>query len=149
MKISKKELIRDIISFIVVIVLVIVLNNFITNNLKILFLSFLFFFINYIIILFHERKYSSNFPYKPYKSKDKSGKRILTGLLAGGHYIFFIGSYNRKKYNTKAWYPETIECVFGNISQVIIFLAYVLISIKLFEIELYYFLAFAIIPIVT
>ena len=32
MKISKKELIRDIISFIAVIVLVIVLNNFITNN---------------------------------------------------------------------------------------------------------------------
>ena len=106
--------------------------------------------INYIIIFISERKYrQKNFPYKPYKSKKNIGKRILIGLLAGFHYFFFIGSYNHKKYNTQVWYPETIECIFGNISQLIILFMYILVAVKFFEIGIFYSLLFMIIPIIT
>lgn len=146
----KKELIRDLISFAIIILLVFLFDGFITNNLKILIISWLFFFINYVVIISHERKYGrKNFPYKKYKSKKNIGERIFLGILAGGHYLFFIGNYNHKKYNTQVHYPETLECIFGNISQLIIFIFYILISVNLFELIGFYSLLFMAIPIIT
>ncbi len=109
----------------------------------------LLFFINYGIVVLHEDKYKKNFPYKPYKSKKNIGERILIGLLAGLHFLFYIGSYDHKKYNTQVFYPETIECVFGNISQFLIWAAFIFIEINLFESFGYYSLFFMIIPIIT
>lgn len=144
-----KELLRDFILLVLLIGAVILFFNLILENLLALGIAFLFFIINYLIIFIHEIRYKKNFPYKPYKSKKKIGKRILIGLLAGVHYIFFIWSYNHKKYNTQVNYPETIECVFGNISQVIILIIYLFISASLFKIIKYYSLFFMAIPIIT
>ncbi len=150
MKINWKEDLRDILGGIIIFLLLIILfGDFITSNLLFYIIVLLFFFINYGIILFHERKYKENFPYEPYKSKNNIGKRILIGLWAGAHYLFFIGSYNHKEYNTQVFYPETLECVFGNISQAIIFFAYIFIAINLFELFGYYSLFFMVIPIIT
>jgi hypothetical protein len=99
-------------------------------------------------VLFHEKRYKKNFPYKPYKSKNNIAKRILIGLLAGFHYIFYIGTYNHKRYNTQVFYPETTECFLGNVSQLIILIVYIFIAIKLFEFFEYYSLIFLIIPII-
>ena len=128
---------------------VIIFNDFIMNNLPALGIAFAFFIANYLFIFIHERKYKKNFPYKPYKSKKKIGKRILIGLLAGIHYLFFIWTYNHKKYNTQVDYPETLECYFGNVSQLIILLIYLFVSAKLFQVIGYYSLFFMAIPIVT
>ena len=149
-----KEYIKEILELVIVIpiffLFIILVEEFVKANLLFFVAIFLLFFINYGIIYLHERKYGrKNFPYKPYKSKKKIWKRILIGLLAGLHYLFFIGSYNHKDYNTQVWYPETIECYFGNISQAIIFSADIFISIKLFEFLGYYSLFFMIIPIIT
>jgi len=150
MKSSKIELIREFIFFGVFVMVLIVFFNFILNNLKILGVALLFFLINFLIIFFHEKKYGKkNFPYKSYKSKNKTSKRIFLGLLAGVHYLFFIGSYNHKKYNTQVWYPETIECIFGNISQGIIFLAYIFISVELFKVAHFISVLFMAFPIIT
>ncbi len=148
--VKKKEFIRDVIGVILVIILIILFGNFMVENKKIIIVAFIFFCINYIIIMRHENKYGKkNFPYKPYKSKKKIKERIWLGLIAGFHYLFFIGSYNHKKYNTQTWYPETIECVFGNISQLIILIAYIFIAVMLSKINLYSSLAFMLIPIIT
>ncbi|MFH1918217.1 MAG: hypothetical protein ABIJ14_03915 [Nanoarchaeota archaeon] len=150
MRSSRTELIREFIFFVVFVLLILIFFNFILDNLNVLGVALLFFLINFIVIFFHERKYGQkNFPYKPYKSKNKISKRILLGLLAGLHYFFFIGSYNHKKYNTQVWYPETIECIFGNISQGIIFLAYVFISVDLFEVAPFISVLFMVLPIIT
>lgn len=148
--VKKSEIIRDILLVIFLILLIILFGNFILENKKIIIISFLFFFINYIIIMLHENKYGkNNFPYKPYKSKKKIGGRIFLGLLAGIHYLFFIGSYNHKKYNTQVHYPETFECFFGNISQLIMLVAYIFIAVELSKINLYISLIFISIPIIT
>ena len=144
-----KESLRDFILIIVFIGLLILFSNFILENLVVLGIAFLFFMANYMIIFIHEKKYKENFPYKPYKSKKKISERILIGFLAGVHYTFFIGSYNHKKYNTQVNYPETIECVFGNISQMIIIIIYLVLSVSLFNIIKYYSLFFMAIPIIT
>ena len=149
MKISKKELLSDVLVLLVSILLIIIFWNFIKSNLEILPIIFLFFFINYIIIFLHERKYKKNFPYKPYTSKKGIGKRILIGLWAGLHYLFFIGSYNHKKYNTQAWYPETIECIFGNVSQIVILVLYLAVGVNIFKVVGYYSLIFMAIPVLT
>ncbi len=128
---------------------IILFGNFMENNPIFSVIIFLLFFVNFGITALHERKYKENFPYKPYKSKKNIGERILIGLLAGLHYLFYIGSYDHKKYNTQVNYPETVECVFGNISQMIILLVYILIAINLFELCGYYSLFFMIIPIIT
>lgn len=144
-----KGLLRDIIDIILIIGLLFLFRNFIINNLIEFWIALSFFLANWWIIDFHEKRYKKNFPYKPYKSKKKVGERILIGILAGFHYSFFIGSYNHKKYNTQVNYPETLECVFGNISQLIILLAYFLISAILFNFIRYYFLFFIVLPIIT
>ena len=109
----------------------------------------LFFFANYLLVYWDQRKYKKNFPYDPYKSKKRFLSRIGLGLLAGFHYLFFIGTYNHKKYNTQVHYPKTLECYFGNISQVIILISYVWISYFLYsQIGLYY-LIFLVFPILT
>lgn len=108
-----------------------------------------FFIINYLIISLHEKKYKKNFPYKPYKSKKNVVPRIGLGLLAGFHYIFFIGTYNHKKYNTQVYTPKTLECYFGNISQFIIMIAYFYISYKLYLIIGIFHIAFLVSPIIT
>lgn len=141
---------RNLVGFGTVILLIILFDDFISNNLSAFFIAFLFVFINYLIIFYHERGYGiKNYPYKPYKSKKKIGGRMLIGLLAGLHYFFFIGSYNHKRYNTQVWYPETIECFFGNVSQAIILFIYMAISINLFKLWEYYSIIFMIIPIIT
>ena len=147
--ISEKELLKEISGLIVFILLIILFWDFIISNSHTLRIIYLLFFINYIIILLHERKYKKNFPYKPYKSREGICKRILIGLLAGLHYLFFIGSYNHKRYNTQTRYPETIECIFGNVSQIIILILYGLIGINIFKIIGYYSLIFLVIPIIT
>jgi len=145
-----KGLLRDVAAIMIFLILIIIFNYFILNNSLAFGVAFLFFGVNYAIILSHENKYGrENFPYKPYKSKKKIGERILIGLLAGLHYIFFIGNYNHKKYNTQIWYPKTLECYFGNVSQMIILIAYLFISVNLFRILGYYSLFFMIIPIIT
>ncbi len=150
MKKKNIELIRDILLDIIFIVIIIIFINSIVENFKILGLAFLLFCANYLIIVLHERKYKKkNFPYKPYKSKKKISKRILIGMLAGLHYSFFIGNYNHKKYNTQVRYPETIECFFGNVSQMIILLLYLWISVTIFKRIGYYSLLFMVIPIIT
>lgn len=149
MKISRKGLLSDIIVLIVFILLIILFWDFVISNSHTLSIIYLFFFINYMIVFLHERKYTKNFPYKPYKSKKEVWKRILIGLLAGLHYLFFIGSYSHKRYNTQTWYPETIECIFGNVSQMIILILYIVIGINLFKIIGYYFLILMVIPIIT
>ena len=148
-KMAIKELIRDIIAIVVFIGLFILFYDFILDNFKPLGIAFSLFFVNYLIIFLHERKYKKNFPYKPYKSKEKIGRRILIGLLAGIHYLFFIGNYNHKKYNTQTSYPETIECVFGNISQMVILFVYLFISAVLFRIVGYYSFFFMAVPIIS
>ncbi len=150
MKISWMEISINLIFVIVIILGIVLFGDFLAKNWLAFFIALLFFFVNYGIIILHERGYGlKNFPYKPYKSKKKVRKRILIGLLAGLHYFFIIGSYDHKKYNTQVWYPETLECFFGNISQLIIFIIYILIGINLFNLGWYYSLAFMIIPIAT
>ncbi|MCK4647629.1 hypothetical protein KAT24_01725 [Candidatus Pacearchaeota archaeon] len=144
-----KELLRDFIAIILFVALSIIFYNFIEDNSRAFGIAFLFFLVNYLIIFLHERKYKKNFPYKPYKSKNKIGKRILLGLWAGVHYLFYIGNYNHRKYNTQTWYPEKIECVFGNISQMMLLLIYLFISAILFKIVEYYSLFFMAIPVIT
>ena len=102
-----------------------------------------------IIISIHEYKYEKNSPYRPHRYKRGLGSRIWIGLIAGVHYLFFIGSYDHKKYNTQVWYPETFECVFGNISELVAMIGYIFISIKLFQIFGYYSIIFMVIPLVT
>jgi len=112
-------------------------------------LTIIFWIINYSIIGLHERKYKKNFPYTPYKSKKNVTSRIGLGLLAGLHYFFFIGTYNHKKYNTQVDTPKTLECYFGNVSQLIISIMYFYLSyIFYLKIGLYY-LIFLSIPIIT
>jgi hypothetical protein len=140
----------DLVGFGVIILLIILFNDFISHNQLAFLIAFGFIFINYLIIIHHERGYGrKNYSYKPYKSKKKVGERVLVGLLAGLHYLFFIGSYNHKKYNTQVWYPETLECVFGNISQAIIIFIYMAIAINLFKFWGYYSIFFMIIPLIT
>lgn len=147
---KKGEIIREAFLMIIFILVIISFQKFIFQNAKLFLLPFCFFFIVYGIIFFHERKYSkTNFPYKPYKIKKRLGERILLGFLAGFHYFFFIGTYNHKKYNTQIWYPETLECFFGNLSLMIIFFAYLFISITLFKVNLWFSLLFMVIPIIT
>ncbi len=112
-------------------------------------ISSLFFIGNYIIIILDQRKYKKNFPYTPYKSKKRILLRIGLGLLAGIHFIFFIGTYNHKKYNTQVNTPETLECYFGNVSQLIILIVYIFISYVLFQRIGYYYIAFLILPYIT
>ncbi len=133
----------------ILVLLIYLFGDFFRNNQMFSVIVFVLFLINYSITLLHERKYNKNFPYKPYKSKKSVIERCLIGLWAGVHYLFFIGTYDHKSYNTQAFYPETIECVFGNISQAIILFAYIFISVKLFMIFDYYSLFFLIIPIIT
>ena len=141
---------RDLVVFGIIILLIILFDDFISNNLLAFFIAWIFIFINYGIILYREKGYGrKNYPYKPYKSKKKIGERMLIGLLAGLHYFFFIGNYNHKRYNTQVWYPETIECTFGNISQAIILFIYMVIAINLFKLWGYYSIFFMIIPIIT
>lgn len=111
-------------------------------------LAFGFFIINYVIIFLNQRKYKKNYPFKN-KEKNTIGKKISLGLLAGFHFFFFIGSYSHKKYNTQVWYPETTECFFGNISQIIILILYILIEVYFFNIIRYYSIIFLLIPIIT
>jgi len=85
-----------------------------------------------IILLLHERKYKTNNPFKSSK-KNKLGKRILLGLFAGFHYLFFLGTYSHKYYNTQIWYPETLECIFGNISESILFDILLLLNILIIK----------------
>ena len=113
-----------------------------------LYCSFLF-FIKDIIIYSHERQYKKNTPYEKYKIKKGIFVRALTGLLAGLHYFFFIGSYSHRKYNTQVYNPRTLECFFGNISVFLILIVYVFIGIGLFKVMSYYFLILMIIPIIT
>jgi len=150
LKAELKEMARDMFIGVPALILVIYLfGDFFITNSTFSILIFALFFINYVIILLHERKYDKNFPYKPYKSKESIVKRGLIGLWAGVHYLFSIGTYDHKKYNTQVFYPETIECFLGNASQAIILFAYIFISIKLFEAFDYYSLLFMIIPIIT
>ncbi len=151
MKKHKKRIgFRNLIVMVSFVTVFIIFIEFITDNSRAFGIAFLFFFVNYLVIALHERKYGKkNFPYKPYKSKEKTAKRILIGMLAGLHYLFFIGSYNHKKYNTQVGYPETLECVFGNISQMVILFAYLFISIITFKLVGYYALLFMVIPIIT
>lgn len=136
--------------FILLILAIALLGNFIMGSLKVAGIAFLFFFVNYAIIMRHEKKYGGkNFPYKPYKSKKKIWERILLGLFAGVFYLFSIGTYNHKKYNTQVWYPETLECFFGNISQLIILIIYIFAAVGLSKINLYLSIAFMLIPIIT
>jgi hypothetical protein len=108
-----------------------------------------FFILNYLIIILHEKKYKKNFPYVPYKSKKNIVHRIGLGLLAGFHYIFFIGTYNHKKYNTQVYTPKTLECYFGNLSQFIIIIAYFYISYILYLTIGVFHIAFLVSPIIT
>jgi len=147
---NKLYFMREMILLVVFLFVIISFSKFILENSKIILISLLFFIFNYLIIIKHERKYGkNNFPYKPYKSKEKILNRILTGLFAGIHYIFSIGTYDHKKYNTQVWYPETVECFFGNVSQLIILIGYIFIATLLFKINLYFSIFFLIIPIIT
>jgi len=150
LKAELKEMARDMFIGVPALILVIYLfGDFFITNSTFSILIFALFFINYVIILLHERKYNKNFPYKPYKSKKGVIERSFIGLWAGVHYLFFIGTYDHKRYNTQTDYPETLECVFGNISQAILLFVYIFFSIKLFESFDYYSLFFMIIPIIT
>ena len=150
LKTEMKDAIIDAIIIVPIFLLLLyLLGDFFVDNRTFSIIVFVLFFINYIIVLLHERKYDKNFPYKPYKSKESIVKRGLIGLWAGVHYLFSIGTYDHKKYNTQVFYPETIECFLGNASQAIILFAYIFISIKLFEAFDYYSLLFMIIPIIT
>lgn len=147
---SIKNFIRKILLLAVFILMFMFFSDFIENNYKIAGIAFLFFTANYIIILINQRKYGQkNFIYKPYKSKKRIAERIILGFFAGVHYLFFIGSYNHKKYNTQVWEPETLECFFGNISQLIIFIVYIFIAVQISRINLYMALTFMLIPIIT
>ena len=149
-KMNLKEILGNLTLIGIFTLIIIIFNKFVLKNLKILMIIFFFFLMNYIIIIIHERKYSKgNFPYKPYKSKNKLVKKILLGFLAGIHYSFYIGNYNHKKYNTQIWYPETLECFFGNISQLIILILYTIIAFNLLKINWIFSLIFMIIPIIT
>lgn len=101
----------------------------------------------YIPISFHERKYKKNQIHKIRKNKYFI-KRAILGLFAGIHYLFFIGTYSHKKYNTQVFYPESIECWFGNLSQLLVFLIYLLVSIFIFEIISYYVIIIFAIPLI-
>ncbi len=93
-------------------------------------------------------KYKVNNPYKRLKKKNLS-ERILLGLLAGFHYTFFMGTYSHKYYNTQIWYPETLECIFGNISQVIILDFYLILNVFMIEfLGIYYAIALAVVLII-
>lgn len=141
-------MVQLVIGVVMLILLISLFGDFFRANGAFSILLFLLFFVNYGIVLFHEKRYKKNFPYKPYKSKNNIAKRILIGLLAGFHYIFYIGTYNHKRYNTQVFYPETTECFLGNVSQLIILIVYIFIAIKLFEFFEYYSLIFLIIPII-
>mgnify|MGYP001601631642 CR=1 FL=1 len=150
MKINWKEDLRDIVGGIIIFPLLIILFGEFMIEKPLFFISvFMLFVFNHGIISFHERKYEHNFPYKQYKSKKNILERALLGLLAGLHYTFFIGTYNHKKYNTQVFYPETLECVFGNISQGAILIGYLFLFAKLFGIMGWYSLFLTIIPIIT
>ena len=147
-RVNIKELLLSYILIALLIILVVHFNNFVIENSTAFGIAFLLFSANYFIIFFHERKYKKNFPYKPYKSKEKIMKRILIGMLAGLHYFLFIGSYNHKKYNTQVRYPETLECIFESISLAIILFVYLLISVIIFKIVGYYALLFMVTPMI-
>lgn len=143
-----KEILGDIpLGVVFVMGLIFIMNSF--SNYFGIGIAFLFFLTNYLIIYIHERKYKKNFPYPKYKSKNKIIRRILLGFVAGFHYLFFIGTYNHKKYNTQVYYPETLECYTGNISEMIILFFYLYVSATLFNIAGYYSLIFMAIPLIT
>ncbi|GAJ22526.1 unnamed protein product [marine sediment metagenome] len=62
------------------------------------------------VLWYDSRKYKKNIPYIQIKKKRKNANKFFVGLLAGLHYLFFIGTYNHKKYNTQVEHPETLEC---------------------------------------
>ena len=145
-----KEVLTDVSFGIILITPLILFHKFVFENLFIVIMVSVIFAINFSIIYLHERRYGKkNFPYKKYNNKKSILQRVMLGILAGWHYQFFIGNYNHKKYNTQVWYPETLECYFGNISQLIIFILYVFIAVKIYTTNLYYAIAFMLIPIIT
>ena len=147
---KKGELFQTFFMIIFFLLIFFVFDSFLLENSKFFIILVCFLLINYIIILLSQRKLGrKNFPYKPYKSKKSILNRILLGFLAGFHYFFFIGSYDHKKYNTQVWHPETLECYFGNISQLIVIFIYGFIAFKLLELNLYYSISFMFIPILT
>ena len=101
-----------------------------------------------IIIVLHEKRYRENYPFKTRKNNPLN-KRITSGLMAGFHYVFFIGTYSHKKYNTQVWYPETLECVIGNMVAITITVIYLIIGVYLFRSIGYYTIFFLVIPILT
>ena len=93
LKTEMKDAIIDAIIIVPIFLLLIyLLGDFFVDNRTFSIIVFVLFFINYIIVLLHERKYDKNFPYKPYKSKESIVKRGLIGLWAGVHYLFSIGT---------------------------------------------------------
>ena len=80
--IPRGELFQVIIGIALLFLLISLFGNFFESNVLFSVIIFLLFFANYIIILIHERKYEENFPYKPYKSNRKIGKRILKEAIS-------------------------------------------------------------------
>jgi len=97
-----------------------------------------YFILTGLIGFYSERKYKKNLPYSPSKKKENIIKRIYLGILAGIHYILFIGTYNHKKYNTQVFYPTTLECYLGNLSglvmEAIIIILFIIAKFKFGEI---------------
>jgi len=151
MTFHKFELITYLITFVMIFLSILLFGGPLNKSeVLVFYFCLLLFIVNYTIIILHQRKYKGkNFPYKPFKSKKKILERISLGLLAGLHYFFFIGNYSHKRYNTQAWYPETLECIFGNISQMIILILYLVIGINLYRVIGYYSIILFVIPIIT
>lgn len=149
MKFLWMSIFLDLIFFAIIIIGIIFGGEFFTANWIPVSIALFLFFIKDIIIYSHERQYKKNTPYEKYKIKKGIFVRALTGLLAGLHYFFFIGSYSHRKYNTQVYNPRTLECFFGNISVFLILIVYVFIGIGLFKVMSYYFLILMIIPIIT
>ena len=120
--------------------------NLVENKVSLL-IGFFMFFALYLPIYLNEKKYEKNRLHKIRKNKPFI-KRSILGLLAGIHYLFFIGTYSHKKYNTQVFYPESIECWFGNLSQLLVFLIYLLVSIFIFKILSYYVVIVFAIPLI-
>ncbi len=119
--------------------------NFMKEKILLLIATGMFFSL-YLPIYLKEKKYKKNRIHK-IRRRESFLKSVFVGLLAGFHYLFFIGTYNHKKYNTQVFYPESLECWMGNLSQAIIFIIYINFTRFMFPLISYYTIIFLLIPL--
>ena len=148
---DKTQILSDIVFFLLgflFIILLFFLKIDIKNLLVYIGIPFLFFLINFFLIHLTEQEFTENYPFKN-KKKRSSLEKFNLGMIAGFHYLFFIGTYSHKKYNTQVFYPETTECYWGNVSQLLILVLYIALAIWFYLLVGAYYILFLIIPIVT